>query len=473
MELYHLDRDTHAAVNMLQEELRVANSGDFHLRKGGFLVLPEKRRGSTTVDYREQAILVACGTQSVTTQDQLDASLEELARLADTARAQEVARLVQLRDRMDPAWLMGRGKAEELARLAEEKEADLVLFDQELSPNQLSNLERLIPCKVLDRTQLILDIFAMRARTKEGRLQVELAQLQYLLPRLAGKGKALSRLGGGIGTRGPGEKKLETDRRHIRRRIRDLERELERVRQHRQLHQARRRKMDVVQVALVGYTNAGKSTLLNRLTGADVLAEDRLFATLDPTSRFCSLPSGEQVLLTDTVGFIRQLPHHLVAAFRSTLEQVREADLLLHVVDKSHPEAVQQMKAVEAVLEELDAGHIPVLTVLNKADCGNGQLLSAEGDAIEISAFSDRDLSRLKQAMDQILYRVEVRGSAEIPVSRGELISRLYQVADVTRSEVDGLVMKVDFHLPRRRYDRMPSEMKAYMREVIQTEDQV
>lgn len=402
--------------------------------------------------------------------EQLHASLEELARLADTAQAQEVDRIIQWRERLDPAWLIGRGKVEELIRTVEEKEADVVIFDQELSPSQLAHLEQRIPCKVLDRTQLILDIFAMRAKSKEGVLQVELAQLEYLLPRLTGKGKELSRLGGGIGTRGPGEKKLETDRRHIRRRIRDLKAELERVRQHRQLHQVRRRKMEVVQVALVGYTNAGKSTLLNQLTGAGVTAEDQLFATLDPTSRFCELPSGERVLLTDTVGFIRQLPHHLVAAFRSTLEQVQEADLLLHVVDKSHPEAPQQMRAVEEVLTQLDASHIPTLTVFNKDDQAEGELLTATGESIAITAFRQADLERLKQSIDQTLHRVQVRGSAEIPVSRGELISHLYQAAHVTHSEVNGLTMKVDFHLSRRRYERMSPEVKAFVSDVMQLE---
>lgn len=399
--------------------------------------------------------------------EQLHGSLQELARLADTARAQDVGRIIQWRDRLDPTWLIGRGKLEELIAMAEEKEADLVIFDQELSPSQLVHLQERLPCKVLDRTQLILDIFAMRAKSKEGVLQVELAQLEYLLPRLTGKGKALSRLGGGIGTRGPGEKKLETDRRHIRRRIRDLKEELERVRKHRQLHQVRRRKMDVVQVALVGYTNAGKSTLLNQMTGAAVTAEDQLFATLDPTSRFCILPSGEKILLTDTVGFIRHLPHHLVAAFRSTLEQVREADLLLHVVDKSHPEAPQQMQAVAEVLAQLDADHIPVLTVFNKEDLAAGELLTGEGESITVSAFRQADLERLKQVMDRLLHRVQVQGSAAIPVSRGELISHLYQAANVTSSEVDGLTMKVDFHVSRRRYERMSAEVKAFVNDVM------
>ncbi|MFC4077941.1 GTPase HflX [Salinithrix halophila] len=416
------------------------------------------------MNQRERAILVGCGLKA--DEANLDSSLDELARLADTAHAETVARVAQLRDQYDPTWLIGKGKAEEIARIVEEKAIDLAIFDQELSPRQLARLEDLIPCKVIDRTQLILDIFAMRARTKEGSLQVELAQLEYTLPRLIGRGKELSRLGGGIGTRGPGEKKLETDRRHIRRRIHELKRELERVRKHRQLHQSRRRKMEIVQVALVGYTNAGKSTLLNRLTGADVLEEDRLFATLDPTSRFLELPSGEKVLLTDTVGFIRHLPHHLVAAFRSTLEQVKEADLLVHVVDQSHPEAMEQMAAVERVLRELEADHIPALTVFNKQDRAREEVLSAEGESISISALEGKDLELFKEKMDRMLHAVQVQGSAEIPVSNGEIISHLYQMADVIRSEVTGLTMKIDFRLPRRRYERMPPEMKACIRKV-------
>lgn len=386
--------------------------------------------------------------------------------MADTARAEVVATEVQFRDRMDPSWLIGRGKAEQIARKAEELRADLVIFDQELSPAQLFHLERIIPCKVIDRTQLILDIFALRARTREGRYQVELAQLQYLLPRLVGRGRDFSRLGGGIGTRGPGETKLELDRRHIHRRIRDLKRELERVQKHRQLHRERRRKMAITQVALVGYTNAGKSTLLNRLTGAHVPAEDRLFATLDPTSRFLRLPSGEQVLLTDTVGFIRRLPHHLVAAFRSTLEQVKEADLLLHVVDSSHPEAAEQIQAVEQVLQELGAANIPVLTVFNKADRVKEERMEAEGETIRISAFSDADLERLKEAIDRVLHREQVHGSAEFPVTRGEWIATLYRNAEVLRSEVSGVTVKIDFRLPLRRYRRLSAEVKEHIKMV-------
>jgi GTPase len=406
--------------------------------------------------------LVGCGAKA--DERLLRSSLEELARLADTVQAEVAATIIQFRDRPDPAWVIGRGKAEEVAQLVKDQGVDVVIFDRELSPRQLHNLESIWECKVLDRTQLILDIFAMRAQTKEGSLQVELAQLQYLLPRLVGQGRELSRLGGGIGTRGPGEKKLETDRRHIQRRIRDLKRELEQVRKHRQLHQARRRKMEITQVALVGYTNAGKSTLLNRLTRAEVLEEDQLFATLDPTSRFLELPSGENVLLTDTVGFIRNLPVELVAAFRSTLEQVRKADLLLHVVDASHPEALEQMEAVDRVLQELDADQIPVLTVFNKKDRAEENVLMAEGESIRISALDEQDRERLKLKIDQMLHAAQICGVAEIPVSKGEWISRLYQTADVLSSEVKGMTLEVNFQLPLRRYERLSPEMKAMIR---------
>ncbi|MFD1426191.1 GTPase HflX [Kroppenstedtia sanguinis] len=409
--------------------------------------------------------MVGCGSGRETAS--IHSSLTELGRLAHTAGATVVDTVIQHRNAPDPGWLIGRGKVEELAQTVEEERIDLILFDRELSPVQLMNLERRFPCKVLDRTQLILDIFAMRARTKEGSLQVELAQLEYSLPRLTGRGKEMSRLGGGIGTRGPGEKKLETDRRHIRRRIRDLKRELEGVRKHRRLHQNRRRKMDMIQVALVGYTNAGKSTLFNRLTGAGVMEEDQLFATLDPTSRFLDLPSGGKVLLTDTVGFIRNLPHHLVAAFRSTLEQVGEADLLLHVVDGSHPEAMEQMKAVERVLADLGAGEVPVLTVFNKRDREAGAILSAEGETIRISAYDADDREQLKEKIDQVLNATQIHGSAEIPVSWGEMISRFYQVAEIVHSEVDDLTMKVEFRLPLHRYERMSPEMKGLIRKDI------
>jgi GTP-binding protein HflX len=387
--------------------------------------------------------------------------LTELERLAETAEAEVVGRFVQFRDRKDPAWLIGRGKAEEIARLVEEKEADLVIFDQELSPAQIRNLETLMPCKVIDRTQLILDIFAQRAQTKEGRIQVELAQLHYLLPRLAGRGNELSRLGGGIGTRGPGEKKLETDRRHIRRQIRQLTKQLEEVKKHRRLHQQRRKKAEAMQVALVGYTNAGKSTLLNRLTGAQTLAENKLFATLDPTSRMLTLPNGQSVILTDTVGFIRHLPHHLVAAFRSTLEQVKEANLLLHVVDASHPERVEQIQAVERVLEDLGASHLPVLMVFNKADLTEEPAIDLSGkEAIRISAFSDEDLIRLKERIKQMLSGDQLFGTVEIPVERGDLLSALHEAVDELKSKASGMVIHLAFRVSRTRFEKLPHELK-------------
>jgi GTP-binding protein HflX len=394
----------------------------------------------------------------------LHASLDELTRLAETAGAEVIEKVLQFRDRKDPAWLIGKGKAEEIAQLAEETEADLVIFDQEISPAQLFHLEKLFSCKVIDRTQLILDIFASRAQTREGRLQVELAQLQYLLPRLVGRGSEMSRLGGGIGTRGPGEKKLETDRRHIRRQIARLKREIEEVKRHRQLHQRRREKNEVLQVALVGYTNAGKSTLLNQLTGAGVLSEDKLFATLDPTSRHLELPNGQNVILTDTVGFIRNLPHQLVAAFRSTLEQVKEADLLLHVVDASHPEAKTQMAVVERVLAELGASEIPMLVVYNKADLlpeiPNDQ---TDRDALYISAFREEDLALLKEKIAEMLGRGKIYATVEIPVDQGDLLATLYRYATVLETKVEGMTMQVQACFPLHQYERLPGELRQFI----------
>lgn len=392
-------------------------------------------------------------------------TLRELAQLAETAEAIVLHQVVQFRHIKDPAWLIGMGKAQEIAQLAEAEEADLIIFDQELSPAQMRNLEKLFPCKVIDRTQLILDIFAKRAQTKEGRIQVELAQLEYMLPRLAGRGKELSRLGGGIGTRGPGEKKLETDRRHIYRQIRELKKELEEVKKHRRLHQARRKKSGFPQIALVGYTNAGKSTLLNRLTGSGVLAENQLFATLDPTTRVLTLPTGKHVLLTDTVGFIQQLPHHLVAAFRSTLEQVNEADLLLHVIDSSHPESQEQIEVVEQVLSDLGASHIPILKVYNKQDLNQGVLHAyTDQEAIAISAFSEEDLERLKNKIDQLLHVDWVEGVAELPVERGDWISELYDKAEVKSSKVEEMMIYLSFRMAKNDWERLSASVKEHIK---------
>jgi len=300
--------------------------------------------------------------------------MEELVRLCETAGAQVVAEVIQSRRAPDPAYYIGKGKAQELAGLVEEKEANLVVVDEELSPSQTRNLEEVLDIRVIDRTALILDIFARRARTREGKLQVELAQLNYLLPRLTGRGKVLSRLAGGIGTRGPGETKLEVDRRVIRKRITDLKKEIESIKKQRALQRRARQKVPYPVVALVGYTNAGKSTLLNALTDSYVFTEDKLFATLDPTTRKIVLPGNQTILLTDTVGFIQKLPPHLVAAFRATLEEVQEADLLLHVVDFSHPDMERQMTAVHEVLEDLEVSEKPIIFVFNKIDLINDPL---------------------------------------------------------------------------------------------------
>lgn len=317
-------------------------------------------------------------------------SLEELVALAESAGAVVVEREIQARARLDAATLIGSGKVEELRAKVRFHEADLVVFDRDLTPTQQRNLERALDAKVLDRTQLILDIFARRARTREGQLQVELAQLNYLLPRLAGRGVEMSRLGGGIGTRGPGETQLETDRRRIHRRIRGLERDLEHVRATRSTQRRQRQAVPLATVALVGYTNAGKSTLFNRLTGAGVLADARLFATLDPTVRHVVLPSHRRALLSDTVGFIRNLPTTLVEAFRATLEEVTEAELLLHVVDASSPHAPHQTAHVVRVLSDIGAAATPRILVLNKAD------LLREDAAADTQALAQRVLGETK-----------------------------------------------------------------------------
>ncbi|WP_027356788.1 GTPase HflX [Desulfofundulus thermocisternus] len=370
---------------------------------------------------------------------EVEESLEELARLADTAGAQVVGRVVQRARRPDPATFLGRGKVRgEIAPACRELGVDLVICDHELSPAQVRNLEEELGVRVIDRTQLILDIFARRARTREGKLQVELAQLEYLYPRLTGMGTELSRLGGGIGTRGPGETKLETDRRRIKRRITDLRRELEEVRRHRALLRTRRQGVPLTLVSLVGYTNAGKSTLLNALTGAGVPAEDRLFATLDPTTRRLVLPNNEMVLLTDTVGFIRRLPHHLVAAFRATLEEVVEADLLLHVVDVSSPDYPDQVKAVEKVLASLGAGEKPTILVYNKIDRLTAEetwLLPAGRPAVAVSALTGRGLDELRRLMMEMLREQRVRREFLVPYRRGDVLNLLYEKGEVLRRE--------------------------------------
>ncbi|QJD82532.1 GTPase HflX [Cohnella herbarum] len=393
----------------------------------------------TGAGEQEKALLVSLVTDHVRRSGaDPQHSLEELASLAETAGVEVIDSIMQNLDVPDKRYFVGKGKAQEIREMAEETGAMTAIFDQELSGAQVRNLEEVLDMKIIDRTQLILDIFAGRAKTREGILQVELAQLSYLLPRLSGHGKNLSRLGGGIGTRGPGETKLETDRRHIRDRITELKRQLETVTAHRNLHRERRRKVGAVQVALVGYTNAGKSTLLRQLTDADVLAEDKLFATLDPTSRNLTLPSGKEIILTDTVGFIQNLPHDLVAAFRATLEEAAEADLLLHVVDASSPMRVRQQKVVDEVLQELGAGGKPMLIVYNKIDLSSEtalSMLTGGQDTIRVNAFVEQDMSRLREAIeDRILGEV---AEFRIPASRGDLAALAYRVGEVLGQETD------------------------------------
>ncbi|MBS4211743.1 MULTISPECIES: GTPase HflX [Neobacillus] len=375
-------------------------------------------------ETKEKAILVGCQIDDDDLRFQY--SMDELGSLTETAQGEVLASLVQKRDRLHPATYIGKGKVEELSALVAELEADLVIFNDELSPSQKRNLASGIEARIIDRTQLILDIFAQRARSKEGKLQVELAQLQYILPRLAGQGTALSRLGGGIGTRGPGETKLESDRRHIRRRIDDIKGQLSVVVQHRERYRERRKKNKAFQVAIVGYTNAGKSTLFNRLSEADSYEENQLFATLDPMTRKLILPSGFLSLITDTVGFIQDLPTALIAAFRSTLEEVKEADLLLHVVDMSNPDYFQHEKTVIKLLEDLDVKDIPQLTVYNKRDLQHPDFVpTADTPTVFISAFNEDDRHALKVKIEQLVVGMMEPYEVMVPSTEGKLLSQL------------------------------------------------
>lgn len=388
-------------------------------------------------EIQEKVILVGVSTSD---HDDTQKSLDELEELVATAGALTVGRVVQNLDQIHPTTYVGKGKLEEIKDLLWETEATGIICDDELSPIQLGNMEDVLNTKVMDRTLIILDIFAGRASTNEGKIQVELAQLKYRQSRLTGLGKSLSRLGGGIGTRGPGEKKLEMDRRLIKNRIAQLNRELKDVKRHREVTREQRNKNKVPVVAIVGYTNAGKSTLLNQLTGAGVLEEDKLFATLDPTTRNLKLPSKQEVLITDTVGFIRKLPHHLIEAFRSTLEEAKYADIILHVVDASNPQVDEQMYIVYETLQNLEVKNKPIITAFNKQDKidGNPILRDFKADHIvRISAKTGSGLDELQAVMEEVLRSQKIlieklypygdAGKIQLIRKYGELLEESYQ----------------------------------------------
>jgi GTPase len=396
-----------------------------------------RRLTATETDFdvvRQRALLVGTGVGARNVAD-AEASLQELALLTDTAGADPMETVLQRRDRPDPATYVGAGKAEELHELAEALDVDVVVFDDELTPAQQRNLEKLLERDVVDRVALILDIFAQHATSQEGMVQVELAQYRYLLPRLRGRGSELSQQAGGIGTRrGPGETKLEIDRRRIQQRITKLEQDLKRLGKTRATQRKARRRNAVSTVALVGYTNAGKSTLLNRITAAGVLVEDRLFSTLDATTRRLRLPGGETVLCSDTVGFVRRLPHQLVEAFRSTLEEVVEADLLLHVVDGTAPDAEGQIDAVRTVLGEIGASEIPELLVVNKIDAADparvAELMAIGGD-VAVSAATGDGIAELIAAIADRLRSLGSVVELLVPYERGDVLAALHREGSV------------------------------------------
>lgn len=373
-----------------------------------------------------------------------EVSIDELEELAKTAGSKVLAKIVQKREKPDPATYIGSGRLREIRDFCRDNEADLIIFDCELSPSQQRNVENFTDVRVIDRTTLILDIFAARARSKEGRIQVELAQLKYSLPRLGGKGTELSRLGGGIGTRGPGETKLESDRRHIRRRIEALSAELKEIEKRRIRMRNRREKTGIESVAIVGYTNAGKSTLMNTLTNAGVLAQDKLFATLDPTARALTLPDGRQVMLIDTVGLVRRLPHELVEAFKSTLEEAAAAYVILNVCDASSPECSEHLEVTQKLLKELGCESTPVISVMNKCDLADNIYdMPAIGKTVMISALRGKGLDRLLKEIEKALPKTRSRAKVLIPFSSGAQAGRIRTEGVVISEEYtpDGILM--------------------------------
>ena len=406
----------------------------------------ERRKLTSAARLAKQSAAVLAGVDEVLTESvpdlDFEASLAEFEELARSAGAEIAATLIQRRAKPDAATLVGTGKIDEIEGAVASMEADVVLFDHDLTPSQMRNLEARLPCRVIDRTQLILDIFARHARTREGQLQVELAQLQYMLPRLAGKGKAMSQLGGGIGTRGPGETKLETDRRRINLRIDHVKEQLDAVRMIRRQQRSRREAVPVPVVALVGYTNAGKSTLFNALTAAGVLESSRMFATLDPKLAKIQLPSRRKILLSDTVGFIRNLPHTLVSSFRATLEEVERAEILLHVRDASSPMMDEQKAQVEKVLAELEVTRKPTIEVLNKTDLlpEHERTLLPTGDGVvAVSGLTGSGLEALLAAIDCALVRDPlVEAMFRVPQSEGAVLAALEAGAVVSGKRFEG-----------------------------------
>ncbi|SCK48459.1 GTP-binding protein HflX [Streptomyces sp. WMMB 714] len=427
----------------------------------------------TEVEYRqlrlERVVLVGVWT-SGTARD-AENSLAELAALAETAGALVLDGVIQRRDKPDAATYIGSGKAQELRDIVIDSGADTVVCDGELSSGQLIHLEDVVKVKVVDRTALILDIFAQHAKSREGKAQVALAQMQYMLPRLRGWGQSLSRQmggggsgssGGGMATRGPGETKIETDRRRIRERMAKMRREIAEMKTGREIKRQERRRNKVPSVAIAGYTNAGKSSLLNRLTGAGVLVENALFATLDPTVRKAETPSGRLHTLTDTVGFVRHLPHHLVDAFRSTMEEVADADLIVHVVDGSHPAPEEQLAAVRAVISDVGASHVPEIVVVNKADAAEPlvleRLLRAERCALAVSARTGQGIDELRALIDEELPRPSVELEVLVPYTAGNLVSRVHGEGEVLSEEHtgEGTLLKVRVH------PELASELRQY-----------
>ncbi len=439
-----------------------------NILKGGFLI---KKLKETEYYKKEKVLLVGVELMGKNARF-VEESLEELAFLTSSANAEVTCQTTQRRERINPACFIGRGKASEIKNLCAEQEITTVIFDDDLSPAQQRNLEEIIKCKVIDRTRLILDIFASRARTQEGKLQVELAQLTYLLPRLTGKGVTLAQQVGGIGVRGPGEKKLEYDRRKVEERISKLQKEINKVSEHREQQRQRRQRVPLPIIAIVGYTNSGKTTLLNTLTSSHVFVEDKLFSTLDPTIRGLILPNKEKVLLVDTVGFIHKLPHQLVAAFRATLEEVTSSDLLLHIVDTSHPEFKKQIVAVEKVLQELDALGKPTITIFNKMDLIKNKPLLPRlkrkyKDSINISAKKGWGLDRLYDRIIEHFGKDRSTIDLVIPQVRSDLVNLVYEKGTVLSRKYNGKDILLQAQLDQKTVQRLKEFIKKKRRRAV------